>query len=147
MSISRFAFVVSMAALLLAAPGAEPAHATSKALNCAFVKQRAAVKKESSLLACQRKALVSQTPIDPACVAAATAKLEDTFRKIEARGGCQPEGDIGIVTRVVDRCSQQLEQFLQGACTPTGGLCVEGAPPCCSGLCSGAIGQQAACRG
>lgn len=138
MSIVRFALFAAFGALLLTRPVAVSAQASppSPALRCAFAKQVTAVKRAAALLRCDRKALAAQTAVDPTCTAAAIARFETKFQKIEAKGGCMPAGDASLVGHVVDQSVKQLEQELQGACTPTGGPCVVGAPPCCSGRCA-----------
>ena len=124
MSPARFVSVVAVAAALLVAPAARPAHAgLSKGLKCAFAKQRVAVKKIDALLACERKARTAQTPVDPACTAAATARFETAFQRIEMRGGCEPSGDTVPVEQVADRCAEQLGLQLQGVCTMAGAPC------------------------
>lgn len=148
MSIFRFVSASSLAAMLLVTSIPGSVHAASPALNCAFAKQKAAVKKTAALLSCDRKALAAQTPIDPACVAAADARFASSFQKIEARGGCAPAGDVAVIEFFVDRCAEELEFELQGVCTEVGAPCGQEAPPCCTGVvCSGRIGQTPTCRG
>jgi hypothetical protein len=147
MSLARFAFAVAVALTLLVAHAPQPAHATSKALKCAFDKQRVAVKRASAILACQRTALLRQTTVDQSCIAAAVERYKDAFGKIEMRGGCQPAGDGAIIGEIADRCAAQVLLPLQGSCTDMGMQCGGGAPPCCTGLvCRGVIGQTPTCQ-
>jgi hypothetical protein len=148
MSIARIASFSAVAAMLLVATAAGPARAgVSDALKCAFAKQKLAVKETGALLACDRKALAAQTAVDPACTAAAVARFEAAFQKIEMKGGCAPAGDVDAVEFLVDRCTQPLEQELQGACQASGATCGLTDPPCCTGLrCGGVIGQPATCH-
>jgi hypothetical protein len=133
MSLARI--VVSLAAgVLLLAPSAPPAHAGGKALRCAFAKQRAVVRKIESVLECQREALRTGASVDPACTAAATAKLVESFTRAEMRGGCVPEGDVAGFQVVADQCSTRIGVPLQGTCTEAGEECGGGAAPCCTGL-------------
>src|SRR5262249_17797386 len=105
-SIARFASIVAIAAALLTASDAIPAHAAlSAALRCAFAKQRAALRETNALLSCDRRALETHTAVDPKCTDAAVAGLQHAFAIIEAKGGCVPSGDVDVVGRNVDRCT------------------------------------------
>lgn len=148
MTTARFASLFTIAALLLfASPAVRPADAgQTKALKCAFAKQRAAVKVADSLLDCDRVALTTGSPISPACEDAAVARLRDRFSKIELKGGCTPNGDVGFVEQVVGRAVELLERQLQGACSLPGEQCTATNPPCCSGLCRAVIGQPGFCQ-
>ena len=148
MTFVRIASVAAIAASVLLAGGPAPASAgMTKALTCAFAKQRAAVKKTEALLACERQALRAQTAVDPACTAAAAARFAEVFAKIELRGGCMPAGDAPVIESVADLCSERLAEQLQGACTLQGDACGGPAPPCCTGLvCKGTIGQPPSCQ-
>ncbi len=145
MSFVRMTLAAAAALLALYAP--TPAHADgTKALRCAFAKQRATVKRIDALLACERKALLAHTPVDQACTAAAEARFEEDFRKAEMRGGCVPEGDVAVLARIGDQCEQRIFLPLQGSCTEAGAQCGSGAPPCCTGLvCIGDIGSTPVC--
>ena len=146
MSVARI--VVSVAAgLLLFAPPAPPAHAEStRALRCAFAKQRAMVRKISALLECEREALRTGTTVDPACTADAADKFASDFARAEARGGCVPAGDAAALEPVADECGADIFLQLQGSCTEAGQECGGGAPPCCTGLvCRGRIGSTPTC--
>src|SRR5438445_8932651 len=89
MLLARFTAVVAVATMLLVASAPSRAHAgLSPGLRCAFDKQKISVKVTGMLLACQREALLNLTGVDPACTAAAIAKLEAAFQKVEAKGGC-----------------------------------------------------------
>lgn len=148
MKIVRIAFACAVATLLVAAIAApRPAHAgQSKALKCAFAKQRAAVKKIEALLDCEREALRQGVPVDPQCTAAAHDSFDARILKIEMRGGCQPAGDGPQVEFVADQCSERLAHQLQGQCGDPGEQCGGPAPPCCTGLvCRGVIGQPPVC--
>jgi hypothetical protein len=135
-----------VAALVLgASPGS--ALAMTKALRCAFAKQRATVRYVDALLACDRSALTTQTPIDPACTLAATEHFDNAFQKAEMRGGCAITGDGPGIIQGVGRFVQQIEVQLQGSCSEAGDVCGGGAPPCCAGLvCSGPLGQDPTCH-
>jgi len=134
-SIARFASIVVAAAALLTASDAIPAHAAlSSGLKCAFAKQRAALRELNALLSCDRKALETQTAVDPKCTDAAVAGLQHAFEAIEATGGCVPSGDVDVVGRDVDRCTQDIDQQLQGTCQASGAICGGSNPPCCTGL-------------
>lgn len=147
MSLARFASAIAIALTLLVAQAPEPAHATPKALKCAFAKQRIAVKRASAILACHREALRQGSTVDQACITAAIDRFKDLFDKIELRGGCQPAGDGLIIGEIADRCATQILLPLQGSCSDVGAACAGGAPPCCSGLvCRGRVGGSATCQ-
>lgn len=141
--VSTLAVVV---ALLLAA-SAPPAHAAGrKALRCAFAKQRAVVHEVEAVLECRRTALRTGTSVDPACIAAASAKLEEDFTRAEMRGGCVPEGDLPLLQESAELCARRIGEPLQGSCTEAGDECGGGAPPCCTGLrCIGRLGATPVC--
>jgi hypothetical protein len=120
----------------------------SGALKCAFAKQKVVVKETAALLVCGRKALAAQTAVDPACTAAAVAKLEKSFRKIEAKGGCEPAGDAPVAEGIADQCTAVTERFFQGTCLAAGATCDNlNLPPCCTGLrCVPRVGGVSTCR-
>jgi hypothetical protein len=146
-SLARFAFIVAVAAALLTASNAIPAHAAlSPELTCAFAKQRAALREVNALLSCDRKALATQTAVDPKCTDAAVAGLQQAFQIIEAKGGCVPSGDVDLVGRNADRCAQDIDQQLGGTCQASGATCGGSNPPCCTGLvCIGVGGDTPTC--
>jgi hypothetical protein len=146
-SLARFASIVAVAAALLTASSTIPAHAAATAeLTCAFAKQRAALREAKALLSCDRKALATQTAVDPNCTDAAVAGLQQAFQIIEAKGGCVPSGDVDVVARDVDRCAQDIDQQLGGTCQASGATCGGSNPPCCTGLvCIGFGGQTPTC--
>ena len=145
--IARFAPIVAIAAMLLTASAPVPARAgLSQELQCAFAKQRAALREANALLSCDRKALQTQTAADPKCTDPAVAGLQHAFQIIEAKGGCVPSGDVDVVARNVDRCAQDLDQQLGGTCQASGAICGGSNPPCCTGLvCIGFGGQLPTC--
>jgi hypothetical protein len=147
-SIARFAPIVAVAAALLTVSDPIPALAgLSQELQCAFAKQHAALREANALLSCDRKALETQKSVDPNCTDAAVAGLQHAFQLIEAKGGCVPSGDADVVERDVDRCTQAIEQELQGTCLASGAICGGSNPPCCTGLvCIGFGGQQPTCN-
>lgn len=147
MSTLRSRAKVALVAVLVlgAAPGS--ALAMTRALRCAFAKQRATVRYVDALLACDRSALMTQTPIDPDCTLTATEHFDRAFQKAEMRGGCAIEGDGPGIIQGVGRFVQQIEVQLQGSCSGAGDVCGGGAAPCCTGLvCSGALGQDPTCH-
>ena len=146
-SIARFASIVVVAAALLTASDAIPAHAAlSSGLKCAFAKQRAARREVNALLSCDLKALETQRAVDPKCTDAAVAGLQHAFQIIEAKGGCVPSGDVDVVARNVDRCAQDIDQQLGGACQASGAICGGSNPPCCTDLvCIGFGGETPTC--
>lgn len=104
-------------------------------LNCSFAKMRAALRESAALNGCFRHAIAAGTAADPACVDAAEAKLQATFDKIDARGGCSVTGDAPTVGFLIDQCSVHLAQLLSGQCLPAGSQCGNGVfSPCCAGL-------------
>jgi hypothetical protein len=146
MSLARFASVAAVAVTLLVVHAPHPAHATSRALKCAFDKQRVAVKRASAILACHREALRRETTVDPSCIAAAIERYTQLYAKIEIKGGCDPAGDGLVIGEIADHCAMQILQPLQGSCSDVGADCGGGAPPCCTGLvCQGAIGHTPVC--
>ena len=147
-SIAKFASIVAVAAALLTAADLIPAYAgLSNGLKCAFAKQHAALREANALLSCDRKALETQKSVDPKCTDAAVARLQHAFQTIETRGGCLPSGDADVVERDVDRCTQVIEQELQGTCLSSGAICSGSNPPCCTGLvCISFSGQLPTCN-
>ena len=142
MSLARFTAVFAVATVLLVTTAPSPARAgLSPGLRCAFDKQKIAIKVTGMMMACQREALLKLTGVDPACIDAATAKLETAFLKIEATGGCVAVGDGPGIAFAAERFSGQLAGALAGTCLQAGDVCGGGPAPCCTGLvCRGVIG-------
>src|SRR5262249_3815901 len=65
-------------------------------------KLKAAKRKADAELRCQKKALTTGQPVDPACVAKAQAKFAQAFANAEAKGGCKNEGDAPQVQDTVE---------------------------------------------
>ncbi|MBY0276057.1 hypothetical protein K2Z84_11985 [Candidatus Binatia bacterium] len=146
-SFVRAASALAVVVALLLAASAPQAHAAGrKALRCAFAKQRAVVHEIEAVLECRRAALRAGASVDPACIAAASAKLEEDFARAEMRGGCVPEGDLPVLQATADLCAQRIGEPLQGSCTEAGDECGGGSPPCCTGLrCIGRLGATPMC--
>lgn len=124
--------IAALGALLVAGPAAA---AQPPARRCGFAKMRAALVESSALNACFRRAILAGTDPAPACVAAAQAKLQATFDRLDAGGGCSATGDAPSIDRLVDRFSIELAQALNGGqCVASGDPCAD-LTPCCSGVC------------
>ena len=134
--------IAALGALLVAWPAAA---AETPALRCGFAKMRAALKESSALNACFRRAIAAGTDADPACVDAAQAKLQATFDRLDASGGCSATGDAAGVDRLVDRFSVQLAQALNSQCVASGDPCAD-LTPCCSGVCNADIDHVPTCQ-
>ena len=123
--------IAALGALLVAGPAAA---AQPPAFRCGFAKMRAALVESSALNACFRRAIIAGTDADPACVDAAQAKLQATFDRLDAGGGCSATGDAPSIDRLVDRFSIELARALNGQCVASGDPCAD-LTPCCSGVC------------
>jgi hypothetical protein len=115
---------------------AVPAQAVATpSVRCAVAKRKASITRLRAIDACLSKPPGNGTPpADPACVAAADQRFQRTFARIEAKGGCMPEGDEPVAARVVDQCESSLLRLLSGICQPTGSACSVDVP-CCNLVC------------
>jgi hypothetical protein len=77
--------------------------ARADAPHCAAAKLRAAAKKASTKIACHRKAVLSGTTVDDACIARAEDRFVRAFAAAEARGGCVTAMDAADVEAAVDQ--------------------------------------------
>jgi hypothetical protein len=94
------AFIFSSA--LLCALTVEPANAaTDPGVACAVAKQKAAAKMLSDEVKCHGTALKKGVAIDPACLMKAEAKLDASFVKAEAKGGCVTTSDATTIKTIL----------------------------------------------
>jgi hypothetical protein len=100
------AFVFSFA--LCSAFPANFAHAADPEANCTTAKQKAAAKKLSAMVNCHNKAIKKLEPVDAECLAKAQRKVEDSFAKAEAKGGCLTTGDVSSISALVDSWLAEL---------------------------------------
>jgi hypothetical protein len=103
--VDRHVKLVAAASLLLACLISTPAIAVSTQQLCATAKLRAAGAELGARLFCETRGLVAGT--DPACIARASRRRDEAFRRAESRGGCANIGDsedVGfyVVLRVLD---------------------------------------------
>jgi hypothetical protein len=141
MSLTR---LVSAAALVAAVVTltASSAAAATPAQKCAAAKIKAALIELKAVDACYRHGLTTLSPPDPACLAAAAAKLDAAVRKADAQGGCVKTNDTAAIDQAVGQCSSRLVFATPPVCLTAGTACSGSlAAPCCAGLvCSAVIG-------
>ena len=95
---ARFASCAAFAACLasialLSGLTAVSARAADPAVNCEVAKQKAAARHISDKVKCDGTASKKGEAVDPACLTKADEKLDASFAKAEAKGGCLREGD------------------------------------------------------
>jgi hypothetical protein len=141
------AAAAAAALAIIAASGAPARAAVTPNVRCAVAKRKAAIQRLLAIEGCLDKAPENGTPpADPACVAAADQRFQRAFARIEAKGGCAPEGDEPVVKRSVDQCETGLERLLPGVCQPSGTPCSADVP-CCNLFCVvSELGQTGVCQ-
>jgi hypothetical protein len=144
---SKSILIVAAAIATIGASGTQSHAVVPPNVRCAVAKRKASIKRLQAIEACLDKAPGSGTPpADPACVAAADQHFQLAFARIEAKGGCVPEGDEPTVKRSVDQCETGLVRLLSGVCQPSGSPCSVDIP-CCNLFCVvSEIGQTGVCQ-
>jgi endo-1,4-beta-xylanase len=95
------------ALLALALPSIAAA-ALAPLARCEALKLSTAAKSASLLLKCQARAITLGVPVDPTCVAKATAKLTSGFARAELAGGCPFIGEATTVDGVLQAAATAL---------------------------------------
>ena len=141
MSVPRVVSVIGVVTTIVAL--ATHVVAATPAERCAAAKMQAALIELKAVNACYRAGLAKLSPPDPACLAAAAAKLNVAVQKADAMGGCLKTNDSADIDQVVGQCSSRLVAVTPAVCLPAGTACGGSAlaAPCCAGLtCSGKVG-------
>lgn len=106
-----------MLALVVAAIGPSAGGARTPAQKCAVAKARGALKRVRQELRCHQRAYELGTPVDPACLDVAKAKLERAIVRAERGGGCVRTGDGDAIREAVGGCVDDIASrtFVQPA--------------------------------
>ena len=88
-----------LAATLCALFQADAIAAQDPAVRCDIAKLRAAGQKARAFLTCYAQGAGTA---DPSCLARASERFEDRWRRIEAQGGCAVTGDVAAAEAKID---------------------------------------------
>lgn len=97
--------------------------------RCAADKLRTAAKKAQGLLTCHARAVTKGQDVDAACVQKVRTKYEQTWAKIEARGGCATAGDVDTIEGHIDTLVDILVAALPATTTTTTSTSTTLCPP------------------
>jgi hypothetical protein len=86
---------------------------------CSGAKYKAAGKKASKKLACHRKAVIKNLPVDPTCLTKVEGKFVSSFAKADAKGGCLTTADAASVEALVDAFVNNTLSMLDVPCGPS----------------------------
>jgi polyhydroxybutyrate depolymerase len=103
----------ALVSFVLVATLTAPASAGTPSQSCAAAKLKAAGKKASGMLNCERKAAKAGLSSDPACTAATDDKLQGGFAKAELGGSCAVMNDESSVEARIDQWSASVAALLR----------------------------------
>ena len=90
--------------------------ASDPAVRCTSGKLRAAGQKARARLGCHAR---SEGTVDPECLARASRRFEERWRKLEAKGGCAATGDVAAAEARVDAFVDDFVASLQPTTSST----------------------------
>ena len=112
-----------LAAGVLTALAANPAHAATAAQRCAAAKLKAVASATQGVVGCRATAVSRDATIDPACVDKYHAKLASSFTKAESKGSCVTIDDAPALASRVDQLDADAGDALAPAASDDGRRC------------------------
>src|SRR5262249_35053091 len=88
---------------------------------CSSAKYKATGKYASGILNCIRKAVLKNTPVDPACTSKAFTKLQSSFMSADGKGACITAAGVPDVQAIVDALVSDVGAELGVPCAPAVG--------------------------